>query len=80
MPAESTFWQGLFAPAGTPPAIVARLNAAVRQVIAQPETKEFYAKLGSELSASTPDELAEVLQSELEKWTKISKDIGLETN
>ena len=80
VPAESAFWQGLFAPAGTPPAIVARLNAAVRQIIAQPETKAFYAKLGAELGASTPEELAGMLQAELEKWTKISKDIGLETN
>jgi tripartite-type tricarboxylate transporter receptor subunit TctC len=78
--AESTFWQGLFVPAGTPPALVARLNAAVHQIVAQPETKEFYGKLGAELSPSTPDQLAAVLRREIEKWTKISKDIGLATD
>jgi tripartite-type tricarboxylate transporter receptor subunit TctC len=79
IPAESTFWQGLFAPAGTPPALVARLNATVRQIVAQPETKAFYGKLGAELSPSTPDELAAVLRQEIVKWTKTSKDIGLAT-
>jgi tripartite-type tricarboxylate transporter receptor subunit TctC len=79
IPAESTFWQGLFAPAGTPPALVARLNATVRQIVAQPETKAFYGKLGAELSPSTPEELAAVLRQEIVKWTKTSKDIGLAT-
>lgn len=77
--AESTFWQGLFAPAGTPPAITAKINAAVRQTVAQPDTKAFYGKLGAELGASTPDELAAMLRQEIEKWSKISKDIGLVT-
>ena len=79
VPAESTFWQGLFAPAGTPPAIVAKLNVTVRQIIAQPDTKAFYGKLGAELGGSTPDELAVVLRKEIEKWSKIAKDIGLAT-
>jgi tripartite-type tricarboxylate transporter receptor subunit TctC len=77
--AESTFWQGLFAPAGTPPAIVARLNTAVRQIVAQPDTKAFYGKLGSELNAGTPDALAAVLRNEIDKWTKTAKTIGLAT-
>ncbi len=77
--AESTFWQGLFAPAGTPLAITTKINAAVRQIIAQPDTKAFYGKLGAELGASTPEELAAVLRQEIEKWSKISKAIGLAT-
>jgi tripartite-type tricarboxylate transporter receptor subunit TctC len=80
VPAESTFWQGLFVPAGTPPAIITRLNDAVRRIVAQPETKAFYGKLGAELGAGTPDELAAVLRAEIQKWSKISKEIGLETN
>ena len=78
--AESTFWQGVFAPAGTPPALVAKLTAAVHRVAAMPETKEFYGKLGAELSPSTPDELAATLNKEIVKWTKIAKDIGLATD
>jgi tripartite-type tricarboxylate transporter receptor subunit TctC len=80
IPAESTFWQGVFAPAGTPRAVIDRLNAAVRQVIAQDDTKAFYGKLGAELGASSPDELAATLRQELAKWSKIVKDIGIEAN
>ena len=80
VPAESTFWQGVFAPAGTPRAVIDRLNAAVRQVIVQDDTKAFYAKLGAELGASSPEELAATLQQEIAKWSKIVKDIGIEAN
>lgn len=75
--AESTFWQGVFVPAGTPQPLIARLNAAVHRVAAMPETKDFYGKLGAELSTGTPAELATILNREIEKWTKIAKDIGL---
>lgn len=80
VPAESTFWQGLFAPAATPAALVATLNAAIRKVVAQPETRAFYDKLGAELAPSTPEQLAALLHKEIDKWSKISKDIGLATN
>ena len=80
VPAESTFWQGVFAPAGTPRPVIDRLNAAVREIVAQQETKAFYAKLGAELGASTPDELAATLRQEIAKWSKIVKDIGIEAN
>ncbi len=75
--AESTFWQGLFVPTGTPQPLIARLNAAVHRIAAMPETKDFYGKLGAELSTGTPAELAAILNREIDKWTKIAKDIGL---
>jgi tripartite-type tricarboxylate transporter receptor subunit TctC len=78
--AESTFWQGLFAPAGTPAAIIAKLNAAVRQVVAHPQTTAFSDKLGAELATSTPEQLTALLHQEIDKWSKISKDVGLATN
>lgn len=77
IPAESTFWQGLFVPAATPPALVVRLNDALRRIAEQPDTRAFYAKLGAELAPGTQEELAAILRREIEKWTKISKDIGL---
>jgi len=80
VPAESTFWQGVFAPAGTPRAVIDRLNAAVREIVMQDDTKAFYAKLGAELGASTPEQLADTLRQESDKWSKIVKDIGLEVN
>jgi tripartite-type tricarboxylate transporter receptor subunit TctC len=75
--ASSTFWQGLFAPAGTPQAAIDRINAAVHQVVAEPKTQAFFDKLGAELGAGTPDELAKVLRDEMEQWSRIAKEIGL---
>ena len=80
VPAESTFWQGLFAPAGTPAAITQKLNAAIHAIVAEPETKAWYLKLGAELAASTPEQLAGDVRKEMEKWTKIANDIGIERN
>lgn len=80
IPAESTFWQGVFAPAGTSPAIVQKLNAAVRAVVADPDMKAWYLKLGAELGASSPEELGVAVRKEMEKWTKIANDIGIERN
>jgi tripartite-type tricarboxylate transporter receptor subunit TctC len=80
IPAESTFWLGLFAPAGTPAAILQKLNAATHAIVADPETKAWYLKLGAELSASTPEQLAGDVRKEMAKWTKIAHDIGIERN
>jgi tripartite-type tricarboxylate transporter receptor subunit TctC len=80
VPAESTFWQGVFAPAGTPRPVIDRLNAAIRAIVAQDDTKAFYAKLGAELGASTPEQLAATLRQDSDKWSKIVKDIGIEAN
>ena len=80
IPAESTFWQGVFAPAGTSPAIVQKLNAAVRAVVADPDMKAWYLKLGAELGASSPEELGVAVRKEMEKWSKIANDIGIERN
>jgi tripartite-type tricarboxylate transporter receptor subunit TctC len=80
VPAESTFWQGLFAPAGTPAAIVQKLNAATHAIVADPEAKAWYLKLGAELGGSTPEQLAGEVRKEMAKWTKIANDIGIERN
>ena len=78
--AELTFWQGLFAPSGTPVAIVQKLNAAAREVVADPATQAWYLELGAELEVSTPAELANSVRMEMEKWSKIANDIGIEKN
>ena len=78
--AETTFWQGLFAPAGVAPDIAAKLNRAVHDIVAQPETKAWYLKLGAELGAGTPEQLAAEVRKEMEKWTAIAKQIGIQTD
>ena len=80
IPAESTFWQALFAPAGTPVEIVKKLNAAAHAIVAEPETRAWYLKIGAELGASSPDELGAMMRQDMEKWSKIANDIGLERN
>jgi tripartite-type tricarboxylate transporter receptor subunit TctC len=76
--AETSFWQGLFAPAGTPPAIVARLNQAVAEITAQETVRDWYLKLGAELGGGTPEQLAAEVLRDNQKWSKIAKEIGIE--
>jgi tripartite-type tricarboxylate transporter receptor subunit TctC len=71
-------WAGLFAPAGTPPDIVARLNTELRTIIDNPEAKARIAGLGFEAFSSTPDELGEFVKVQLVKWTKMIKEAGIE--
>jgi tripartite-type tricarboxylate transporter receptor subunit TctC len=71
-------WMGLFAPAGTPPAIVTRLNTEVRKIIENPEIKARIAAVGFEAFSSTPAELDAFVKVQLIKWTKMIKDAGIE--
>ena len=70
-------WNGILAPAGTPREIVARLNAAMVSVLRTAEMKEQLAKLGQEVAWSTPDEFAQFLRDETEKWRKVIASAGL---
>jgi tripartite-type tricarboxylate transporter receptor subunit TctC len=71
-------WAGLFAPAGTPPEIVARLNAEVRRILGDPEAKARIANLGFEAFGSSPDELGEFVKAQLVKWTTMIREAGIE--
>jgi tripartite-type tricarboxylate transporter receptor subunit TctC len=61
-------WYGLFAPAKTPPAIIARLNAAMVKVLENPQIKEKLFAQGAEAAPSTPAEFDRVIKEELAKW------------
>lgn len=67
-------WQALYAPAGTPPAVVAKLNAELARIIEQPEIKTRMEALGLEHTANTPAQFAEFQIAEQAKWAKIIKD------
>jgi tripartite-type tricarboxylate transporter receptor subunit TctC len=71
-------WAGLFAPAGTPPEIVAQLNGELRKIIDDPETKARIAAMGFEAFSSSPDELGAFVRVQLTKWTKMIKEAGIE--
>jgi tripartite-type tricarboxylate transporter receptor subunit TctC len=70
---EATFWLGVVAPAGTPPAIVNKLNAAFRESLAPPETHARLDALGAEIKIGTPAEFGKMLADELAKWTAVAK-------
>ncbi|URI10761.1 tripartite tricarboxylate transporter substrate binding protein [Aquincola tertiaricarbonis] len=67
-------WQALYAPAGTPPAIVNKLNAELARIIAQPDTKARMDGLGLEYSPNTAEQFAAFQRGEQAKWAKIVKD------
>ena len=72
----STPWYGLFAPAGTPKAIVAQLQAALAKVLDAPDTKDKLATVGCEPVKSTPEQFAALIKDDLPRWAKIVKDSG----
>jgi tripartite-type tricarboxylate transporter receptor subunit TctC len=62
---EMSSWHGIFAPAATPAPLIARLNAAIRNVLAIDAVKEKFAALGVAVATSTPEELADIVKSGL---------------
>jgi tripartite-type tricarboxylate transporter receptor subunit TctC len=73
---EATTWFAMFAPAGTPKDVVARINAEMQRVFKLPEVADKLKALGLETWISTPDELARYQATEITKWAKVVKDSG----
>ena len=73
----ATYWNGMFAPAGTPAAVVARLNAAVNQALATPEVRTALQKLGSDPKSGTPQEFTAFIAAEAERWGKVVRDANI---
>ena len=71
---------GLIAPAGTPPAIIAKLNAALREALTSDEVKARIAAEGAEPLPSTPEDYAKDIAGEWAKWSKVVQDAGIATN
>jgi tripartite-type tricarboxylate transporter receptor subunit TctC len=74
---ESVTWFGVFGPAGTPKAVVERLNMEVNKVLADPAIRERFATLGFEPAGGTPAEFAAVVQRDAAKWSKVIKDANV---
>ncbi|HEY4774908.1 MAG TPA: tripartite tricarboxylate transporter substrate binding protein [Xanthobacteraceae bacterium] len=70
-------WLGLFAPAGTPPAVVERINKAVARALSKPEVIEKFKLQGLTARTGTPAELGQRVRTEFEMWGKIIPLIGL---
>jgi tripartite-type tricarboxylate transporter receptor subunit TctC len=74
---EVTAWNALFAPAGTPPAIVSRLNELTRKNIGHAEAKSVMDAQGLQGDTGTPAELGNLVKSELAKWARVIKIAGI---
>lgn len=74
---ETYTWNALFAPAGTPPEAVERLNAAAVAAMADPEVVARLEEFSATVVASTPDELSAHVAAEVERWTPIVEEAGL---
>ena len=68
---------GLMAPAGTPKPIIDRLNASVREILAQPDVRDRLIKQGYELHGSSPAEYTEYIRRQIERWTPVVKAAGI---
>jgi|HubBroStandDraft_1064217.scaffolds.fasta_scaffold14757_2 tripartite-type tricarboxylate transporter receptor subunit TctC len=71
-------WFGIVAPAGTPLAILAKLNASARQALVDDDTKKRFADLGMTNGGSSPEELDAYIKSEMVKWSKVIADANIQ--
>jgi tripartite-type tricarboxylate transporter receptor subunit TctC len=72
-------WQAFYAPAGTPPAVVQRMNAEIAKIFATPEMKARLDGLGLDHVPNTPEQFSAFGRNELEKWRKVAKDGNLKS-
>ena len=70
-------WMGILAPAKTPPAVVQRLHQDIARVVNDPEYAKFIAQQGAEPALMEPEAFGALLRSELERWGKLMKAIGV---
>lgn len=75
---EMGYWFAAYAPAGTPPDVVKRLNELLVKATQSAPAKQFYAQTGTDPATSTPDELAQFQQAESKKWGDIIKKAGIQ--
>ena len=70
---EALSWQGMFAPAGTPPAILAKIHAELVKAIGAPDMKEYFASQGFFIGGNSPAEFRAFVEKEISKWAQIVK-------
>ena len=75
---EVTGWNAIFAPAGTPKDVVAKLNGEIVAIMALPDIRKRILELGTEPKASTPDEIAARLKADIAKWGAVIERAGIE--
>jgi tripartite-type tricarboxylate transporter receptor subunit TctC len=71
---DSWTWFGIFGPAGTPPAVVDRVNTEVNRIVSDPAVRERFAQLGFETTGGTPSQFSALVESETAKWSKVIRE------
>jgi tripartite-type tricarboxylate transporter receptor subunit TctC len=74
---ETTIWLGLMAPAGTPKAVVERLNAEITKIVARPEVKKAWNEQGAEPMMMTTTQFEKYINDDIAKWAKVVKTAGV---
>lgn len=75
---EMSGWHGLLAPAGTPAAVVEKLNAEIRRILQTPEIKKLWLNYGMATPSTTPAQFSAVIKSDYDKYAKLIKSAGIE--
>lgn len=74
---EASIWWGLFVPAGTPRAIVNKLNTEVGAIMREPETVKWFTALAADPWPSTPEEFGKFLAADIARWRKVAQQAGI---
>jgi len=74
---NNTSWYGFLAPAGTPAPIINKINAEMNRAASNPEFIKFIEGMGLEVAKSTPQEMGDLIRSELARWTKVIESAGI---
>lgn len=74
---DSEIWLGLAAPAGTPPALIQRINADVAKVLEEPAVKDKLAEQGIETRPTTPQEMTRLVENDTARWASVIKNAGI---
>ena len=75
---EASTWHGVLVPAGTPPAIVERLNTEINKMLQTPDVRDRINALGGEIAGGSSKEFAEHIRREIPKWAKVVKSLGVQ--
>jgi tripartite-type tricarboxylate transporter receptor subunit TctC len=70
-------WYGMFGPAALPKPVLARLNQASNKIIQEPAVRDQFARQGLEVQTMTSEQFAAILRSDVGKWGKIIRDVGV---
>jgi tripartite-type tricarboxylate transporter receptor subunit TctC len=70
-------WYGILAPAGTPSAVITRLNSELDRIVHEPQTEKRFADIGGDAVGGPPSTLASLIHDEIARWRQVAKEAGI---